>query len=285
MSPIGRIFIVLNLILAAAFLGWASNALGTAENFKKQLEEAQTKATADLAAKDQELTTVRQELASTKQTQITYREERDTLQSQFDQQNGEVESLRRANSDMRGELTEIKTGLGDNVKALDKLREDYQAAVAATNEAESARTTAEEQAQAALSAQRDAQDAVEEANTKIADLETSKTSLQAEFDALDARAKQLVEITGVPLGSVTPQKLVEAAVVDFRGDLKPGFVMLNRGKNHGVERGYTFSIYSGRQYKGEARVENVQDDFCSAIVTTMVPGVKIAQGDKATTQL
>ena len=38
MSPIGRIFIVLNLLLSAAFLGWASNALGTSQDWKTQAE-------------------------------------------------------------------------------------------------------------------------------------------------------------------------------------------------------------------------------------------------------
>jgi len=41
MSPIGRIFSVLNLILAALFLSWASNNLATSHEFKKQLEDEQ----------------------------------------------------------------------------------------------------------------------------------------------------------------------------------------------------------------------------------------------------
>ena len=38
MSPIGRIFIVLNLILAALFLGWASLNLATSHEYKGKLE-------------------------------------------------------------------------------------------------------------------------------------------------------------------------------------------------------------------------------------------------------
>ena len=39
MSPIARVFSVLNLILAVFFLSWASNSLATSQAFKKSYED------------------------------------------------------------------------------------------------------------------------------------------------------------------------------------------------------------------------------------------------------
>ena len=39
MSAIGRIFLVLNLILAALFLGWASTSLATSAEYKQKYED------------------------------------------------------------------------------------------------------------------------------------------------------------------------------------------------------------------------------------------------------
>ena len=41
MSPIGRIFIVLNLILAGLFLGWASQVVDFQQDYRKQLQDEQ----------------------------------------------------------------------------------------------------------------------------------------------------------------------------------------------------------------------------------------------------
>ena len=49
MSPIGKIFVILNLFLAAAFLGWASSALATNQNYKSQLETLTLETDADIA--------------------------------------------------------------------------------------------------------------------------------------------------------------------------------------------------------------------------------------------
>ena len=64
MSAIGRIFIVLNLILAAAFLGWASNALGTVEDWKGKHAQAVSDHSTAMAAKETELSDHRSKISS-----------------------------------------------------------------------------------------------------------------------------------------------------------------------------------------------------------------------------
>ena len=70
-----------------------------------------------------------------------------------------------------------------------------------------------------------------------------------------------------------------------RLEIAPGLVALNVGSNQGVTRGMTFDIYSGDTYKGKVRIESVQPDKSSALVTLPRPGTTIGQGDRATTRL
>ena len=85
--------------------------------------------------------------------------------------------------------------------------------------------------------------------------------------------------------SGAPPPLRQAPVQRLHIDTDPGLVLLNVGRNSGVKRGYTFEIFRGNQYKGRVRVENVQDTFCSAIVTGVNEGRTISQGDRASTIL
>ena len=59
MSTIGKVFIVLNFILSAAFVGWALNTLATTEEYKKQLADAKTSQRQRLAEKQKEIDELR----------------------------------------------------------------------------------------------------------------------------------------------------------------------------------------------------------------------------------
>jgi hypothetical protein len=61
------------------------------------------------------------------------------------------------------------------------------------------------------------------------------------------------------------------------------FVVLNKGSKDGVKAGYTFQIYRGQQYKGQVRVQDVQEGMCSALILN--EKAPIANGDSATTRL
>jgi len=94
-----------------------------------------------------------------------------------------------------------------------------------------------------------------------------------------------MDVTGTNWEDIVAQPDIEAAVLDVRHDPPPGLVMLNVGKNVGVKRGYTFEIFNGSRYKGQVRVENVQDDISSALIIRAVPDASITQGDSASTHL
>jgi hypothetical protein len=285
MSPIGRIFIVLNLILAALFLGWASHALGTTENYRTLLAEEETahKATEVAAAeeKDQLDTTIN---ALEDQTRAT-REERNLLQADKERLETQLSEEKRSNEQMHGDLTSIRATLNDYNDTIRQLEASKDGAVERAHEAEGERDDATAAAQAAEQLQRDAEDAKRGSDLRVTDLEGQRTGLQDQVTQLETHLAMVFEMTGLSVQSLVSVPKIDGQVLDVRMDLAPGLVMLNVGKNQKVERGYTFEVWHGSQYKGQVRVADVQGDVCSALVVNAVEGTMIRQGDSASTIL
>lgn len=285
MSPIGRIFIVLNLALAAAFLGWASNALATNQKWKDQHDSMLVAKAEEIKAKLDEISGLTTKLGQTEEEGRTRREERDSLQTQLEAANSRLAEAQRENDAMQANLTKISATLNDYNDTISQLNTEKDRAVQRSQEMERERDQAVATATDAEQARRDAADAKTQADTSIADLQAERTTLQEQLSRVETQLQVLVNTTGVAYDEILAQPDINAAVLDVRHDLPPGLVMLNVGANQNVKRGYTFEIFNGRQYKGQVRVENVQDDVSSALIIRAVPGTTIAQGDRASTHL
>jgi hypothetical protein len=75
--------------------------------------------------------------------------------------------------------------------------------------------------------------------------------------------------------------LIEAVVLEVKPDLE--LLVLDRGEKDGVKVGFVFDVYRGSTYKGQVRIQDVQETTSSGrIVHAMNP---MANGDSATTQL
>ena len=106
-----------------------------------------------------------------------------------------------------------------------------------------------------------------------------------EFGDLDdatTTIAMVVEATGFDLSRGVGAPQIDGAVLQYRADQK--LVHINRGTNNKVKRGYIFDIYSGDTYKGQARVEVVNPDTCTAVLVATT-GSAIAQGDLVSTQI
>jgi len=281
MSPIGRIFVVLNLILSAAFLGWAANALDKTEKYKEQLA-AEKKAHADeVAAKEKDLSDLQVQLNQVTDQQRTFREQRDGFEAESNRLKTQLDEAKRANDTMQANLTKIQATLGDYNDSINQLTQQKDAAIERAHEAERARDAAVQEKDAAVLAQRDAQEETNSANLKIGDLEKEKADLVAQVDSLNTRLEVIFRKTNLTAGEVFAQPKIDAVVLDVNKDLK--FVVLNKGKKDDVKVGYTFDVYRGSQFKGQVRIQDVQDGISSGlIINEMNP---IGRGDSASTSL
>ena len=285
MSPIGRIFIVLNLILSAAFLGWAANALATTEDYKTQLAAERDAHATTLANKTKEIEDLNIRINALDEEKRGIRELRDQYEVEKTNLASQLAEANRANDSMQGNLTEIRSTLAQYDETIRQLSTQWAEAVDQRVTAENERDDAVEAEIAAEQTQRDAEEAKAAADTQIADLEAVRTDLQDQVSQLDTRLAMIMEITDVTWQDLIATPKIDAQVLDARMDLAPGLVLLNVGKDKEVKRGYTFEISRGNQYKGQVRVADVQDNVCSALVLNTVEGTTIQQGDDASTVL
>jgi predicted nucleic acid-binding Zn-ribbon protein len=283
MSPIGRIFLVLNLILSAAFLGWASNSLAQAENYKGLLTAKETELAEANRANEQEIADLNTELRAKTQEASDKLSERDTAREEVTRLQSDLAAEKSEKERVLGDVTRIQATLGDYQKSIDRLSSEKDQANQRREEAEQARDGAIAGQGSAEQAQRDAEDARAALERQLADLETEKQSLTDQVGKLETHLSMLVEKTGVSVSDLMAQEKVDGSILAV--DAQTGLVMLNVGSEQGVKRGYSFDVWSGNQYKGQVIVQNVQPNMSSATIKAPVQGTVIRQGDLASTRM
>jgi|694.fasta_scaffold00753_26 hypothetical protein len=285
MSSIAKILIAVNLILAAAFVGWASNAVSTNNNWKKQFEAEKTahdKAKADLGTEKSKLA------ADLNQAN----DKAGRLQQDLDTANNEVSRLKNENNANSERMANLEASLQKFSNTLEGIQGDAKKANEDRLKALSEKNDAENKAKDAAMAQAAAEakaaefegkfnDATNEIAAKERELATAEKSLNKTKTELDT----VVQATGFKLDSVKAMPLIEGKILAIEMGTQPGLVSINRGSADGVERGFTFEIYDGSSYKGQARVEYVYPNMCSAVLVRKVANETIRQGDGAATRL
>jgi predicted nucleic acid-binding Zn-ribbon protein len=283
MSPIGRIFLVLNLILSAVFLGWASNSLAQTEDFRGQLDEAKQMASDREAELTSEIEDLNTRLRDKEQEASQFREERDSRQDTVNSLETQLAAAKSEKEKLLGDVTAIQATLGDYQGTIDRLSSEKDQANQRREEAEASQRDAVGAQEAAQQAERDAIAAQQELERQIADLEVAQTELTTQVEKLDTHLAVIQEQTGVAIDDILAPKKVDGAVLAV--DASTGLVMLNVGAEDGVKRGYSFDVWSGNQYKGQVQVMNVQPGMCSALIKSPVEGATIGQGDLASTRM
>lgn len=283
MSPIGRIFVVVNLVLAAAFLGWAGAVLAKSDQFKKQYLEEVAKHATTKTEKDSRINTVTGERDEARTSLAAIREERTRYQGEADRLKGELAGAKTENGQLRGAVDGINGKLGDfqqnlntlntRVAELDKdkskLMDERERAVKAQAEAENEKENALEE--------------MRRGKETLGGLQTTVASLSEERDKLKAQRDAIVALTGVSLETLLAQPFIEAHVLEVLAD--PGLVALSVGSDDGVMRGFSFDVFRGSTYKGKVVVESVDKKISSAKIALRAAGATIEKGDRAATRL
>lgn len=283
MKPIGIVFLLVNLALVAAFLGYAKHSYDTNIDWKTKHDEVLASKTQTEESLNAQIATLRTEKNELSDSRDGFREERDRLQAQANDLTAQLQAMTSRADDLNSQVAGINASLND-------FRRDIETANAQKDEAQEARVAAERErdeakdaAQAATLAQRDAQDAQRRLQQQLDDTELALAERTSSLDQLQVKFDVLMEITGANIDDVLAQPLIAATVVDVSHDINPGLVVLNVGSsNSKVTRGMTFQIYKDGTYKGEVRVDRVDATMSSAII---VRDQGMAQGDSASTRL
>jgi len=285
MSAIGRIFLVLNLILSALFLGWASQVLAKSDEWRGKYDEKVAELATTSANLEEEANALSAQLTAASARNATIVGERDGLEQQATDLQTDLETANGRASGLQGDVTTMTNSLGDLNTTLSSLEEAKDSAVAEARQAQTERDEAVATRMEADAARTDVEDQLDQASLRIADLEMALTSTQAMVSRKDAQLATIVDEYNIDLDKLLDQPMINAAVLSVKKADGFDLVALNVGSDDEVMRGMTFQIWSGGQYKGEVRVDSVMPGMCSAIVTTSVDGTSMSEGDNAATRL
>jgi hypothetical protein len=284
MSPIGKIFLLINFGLAFGFLFWASTAVSTSAQWKAKYDD-EVAAHATTRSEAEETSSQLQIDLNNERTAKDQRAvERDQAAAEASRNREDLDAQKRANEQLRADIAAIKETLDGYNQTIDNLNSSKDAAVADAREKERERDAAQDAAEQASDGQRDAEEALASAQRQIADLEAALNSSNAQVAKLGTELQTLLDKTGLTLAEVSVQPDIDGRVLQVDTSIAPGLVALNVGSTAGVKRGMTFEIFSGRNYKGRVRVENVHENMCSALILG-TPAMAIGQGDSAATNL
>jgi chromosome segregation ATPase len=171
MSTIGRIFVVLNLILAAAFVGWASTALGTAQGWRTKHDDAVKSHETMLAEKEQALSSLEVKLNTLTEEQSRLRSERDEFEGDVEQMKTQLAAEQRRGDQLEAGVTKIEASLADYSNTIQQLSSEKERILERLTAAETARDEARDQIMAIEMEKRDIQDELRRAQSTIEDLQ------------------------------------------------------------------------------------------------------------------
>ena len=285
MSSIGKIFVVVNLVLALLVVGAAGALLQTESEAASKLASVQselTQAKADLDDLNSSSSTAQRQLENQK-TQLqadkddaeVARDNADRSAKRLEVDNqtlqGNLEQLAATYELLQRDLSEAQKRNGDLADSNDSLRTEAADSKEAQRNAELARRDAEDAADA-VSGQLDALD--------------SKLTMAIAAQREAERVVEIAQASGFDLSAIVATPLIEAVVADV--DDEYGFVILDKGLTDGVKKGFELDIYrlggsDGENWLGQVRIDDVYENH--SVASVIVADGSIRRFDRATTRL
>lgn len=284
MKPIGIAFLLINLVLAGAFFGYAYNLTQSQKSAAESYTELETSTNEEISGLESNLAEANALLEEVKLDRDTLREAKNAAKDSSNNFEGLLQQEKESNAELRNQISGINERLGVMADNVAGATDSAERAFEAQREAESAQGDAEDAAKEAELARRDAAEALSREQEKVAMLETNLNSTQG----LLASANTKLEVIQAEYPGVGG--IIGGAVEDIDGrltgvslDVAPGIVMLNRGTNDGVTKGMEFHVWLGSTYKGTVLVDSVYDEKASARITLQVE--PMSQGDQVSTRI
>lgn len=284
MSTIGRVFLVLNLILAGIFVGFAGTYLQRDADWRSQHDVLKT----DTDNKIKELT---RDYGSERTKLEEQKRVNAQLSTNIASLNNEIEKLRADNTtkerrvaEFEGTLKQLSASLGKMDAALSTTQNESKTAMERAIAAEKAQ-------QEAVAAMDQAKKDLDEANFKIKNNEQHITEQDAKLAQLTQELREEKVLTGLyqerAPGLLSTIQPAVSGQVTFVGNSKNTVTIAVNAGAENLKPGASFAIWNEREgYKGEAHVTDYEpgQKYCFARVDVAV-GEKIQTGDAAATNL
>lgn len=287
MSPVGKVFLVLNLAFAALFLGAAASLIGTSQKYRGQLSDAEASHSAALADKDNEIGGLNAQLAQSRDESSRKGSQVQSLEAEKTALTQDLETERAQNADMRESLGTFSTNLDD---------------LEQTNRTQGSRITELEVSNQGLREERDGasdeRDAAHASMVAAQESERSATSTAADLRLQLARQTDRAERSELSLAAAARQYGFDPGALDAQPDISgqvvavsyeqsPAIIQIGVGRNDDVQPGYTFDVYNAAGvYKGRIRVEVVNATNASCTIDLQATGgARVERGDRVVTRV
>jgi myosin heavy subunit len=279
MSPIGRVFIVLNLILAGTFVGFSGTHLQKQFHWKRQAEKVQGELDSARKEMSSEIERLRSDLSTMTTAKSTGETQLSQTRNDLDNAKDEVKRLETSNASMDADLKKLASEIG-GIKsnadaAFTQARDAYQASLAAAKEKDEAVRSKD----TATAENRDLKNQV----AALTETVSQKDLLLADASAEKSRLNLLVDVAkakGFLEGMAVPA--LAGTVSSVSGNL---CTILVDKSDEEIKPGYSFAIYDTNGYKGEAKVTSVDAERRAAFCRLEIKSGEIKTGDKASTHL
>lgn len=280
MSAIAKILIVLNLLLAVAFLGAAATFLGQQENWKLKHEQLTERTTTEIQGLNDALASARNDQRTAEQNASQAQADLKAVRDRFEQKESDYTTLSKSHNELIAKYDTLSKTYQDIVnqnKTLQQeknaLIDDKDAALTAKRAAIEAQNNAETEQKRLEGELADVRGQLAELNKKMMAMADENESLTIQLQAYQERYPALTDL-------VVPPK-IDAQVTGVDNDLN--IVLLSVGRDDQVKPGYSFTVYRGNEYVGKIMIDKVEKDYASGYSVKELQKHPIEVGDTATT--
>ncbi|MEZ5963488.1 MAG: hypothetical protein R3F56_06550 [Planctomycetota bacterium] len=281
MSPIGRIFIVLNLGLAFGFVAIAGTYLKNSTNWKQKYDTAT--ADADTASKKMaaEMDAVRSELEGAKNNLTAYTTNLKGTETRFEEAKAENERLTAQIGSFEGSIKASES-------SLKSIKDALESATTRADDAYKMSVKASDERNEALNARVKAEDDLRTATAKIAELENTLAETNARVARLQEEVGEketLLAYVRVNNGGLLPNPVpaMSGSIVTVGRDGRLLTAKLD-SKAGEPKPGHNLAIHANGHYKGEFVVDTVEGDYLFGRLIRSVDGAVVGAGDKVDSQ-
>jgi hypothetical protein len=281
MSPIGRVFIVLNVILAGAFVGFSGSFLQRQHAYKTLWEAEKVQHDSDNKANASKITKAETDYATASAEKAKVEQERNQITQEKDDKVNEIKQQAARLASYDADLKKLMSAAEASAVVIQTAMEKADKAFKQATDDEKTRDDAVRAKDTAEAENRKLKGDIAELNGKVTDkdlaiagLTKDKSELQLLVDVATARGFNKLDAVPALAGTVSN---VSGRLVTLSITSNP--------TSAEVKKGYMFALWDASGYKGEARVTDYDAGAKAAFCTLEIVKGEVKLGDSASTKL
>ncbi|MEE8141800.1 MAG: hypothetical protein V3T77_01745 [Planctomycetota bacterium] len=285
MSPLAKVFVVLNLILALSFLAVSATLFQASDNWKRVAERENEVRLSEIDAFKSVKERLDGQVSSLEATKAQLSGENSTLSQEKNRLLDANGDLRKEKARLEGKIDSLETHLATRADQISDLNEDIKRLSSLKDRLQKESNDAVEEKKASVLVMNRS---LLHTNQLAADLEEMRIQLSVmrkDYEESDSILQRIVG-SGFDLTQFIipmPAPPIDGTVVAVKQDVD--LVILSVGDDDKVKPGFEFTVYRDGQFVAKVQVSRVTADMSGARILFQEPGQSILPGDKATTRL